>query len=100
MSQPLSQPTSSQPLAASQPLSQTQPMTTHGIIKGATEEDITKLKKIVNDIKFGMLTTIDDEGMMHSRPMGVSGELECVGGQAIMWFFTRGKSLKVDGTNK
>ena len=39
-----------------------------------------------------MLTTIDEDGDLHSRPMSVNGEIDPDGD---MWFFTRASSHKV-----
>jgi len=55
-------------------------------------EDLTKLREIVKDIDFCMLTTIDENGDLHSRPMSVNGEIDPDGD---LWFFTYGSSHKV-----
>ncbi|MCV3215525.1 pyridoxamine 5'-phosphate oxidase family protein [Plectonema radiosum NIES-515] len=56
-------------------------------------QKIEKLRELVKDIDFGMLTTIDDDGTLHSRPMSTNGEIESDG---TLWFFTYAPSHKVD----
>jgi general stress protein 26 len=54
--------------------------------------DLEKLKDLVKDIDFCMLTTIDEEGDLHSRPMSANGEIDRSGN---LWFFTSASSHKV-----
>jgi len=56
-------------------------------------QKIEKLRELVKDIDFGMLTTIDDDGTLHSRPMSTNGVIESDG---TLWFFTYAPSHKVD----
>ncbi len=56
------------------------------------KEIIEKLRKMIKDIDFGMLTTIDDDGSLRSRPMSANRKVEFDGD---VWFFTYGKSHKV-----
>jgi len=58
----------------------------------STSDDLAKLRAMVKDIDFCMLTTVDEAGYLHSRPMSVNGEIDNDGD---LWFFTYGSSLKV-----
>lgn len=53
--------------------------------------DIKKLAELMKGIKFAMLTTVEDDGSLHSRPMATQ-EVEFDGD---LWFFTRADSAKV-----
>jgi len=55
-------------------------------------DDLQKLRDMVKDIDFCMLTTIDEEGDLHSRPMSANGEIDSHGD---LWFFTSASSHKV-----
>ena len=37
----------------------------------ARENDLQKLREMIKDIDFCMLTTVDEDGDLHSRPMSV-----------------------------
>jgi len=71
-------------------------------IQEATNEDCLKLKKIIEAMKFCMMTTVDENGKMHSRPMGICGEMESCGGslgnkcECVVSFFTYADSCKID----
>ena len=54
--------------------------------------DLEKLRELVKDIDFCMLTTIDESGDLHSRPMSSNGEIDKDGD---IWFFTNASSHKV-----
>ncbi len=56
------------------------------------EGDLQKLRDMVKDIDFCMLTTIDEHGDLHSRPMSSNGEIDPDGD---IWFFTGISSHKV-----
>lgn len=56
-------------------------------------DDLQKLRDLVKDIDFCMLTTIDERGDLHSRPMSSNGDIDQNGD---MWFFTGAFSHKVD----
>jgi|SRR4051794_3490308 len=58
--------------------------------------DLLKLHALVKDIDFCMLTTIDERGDLHSRPMSSNGEIDPDG---YMWFFTGAYSQKVSEIN-
>ncbi|PSB23634.1 pyridoxamine 5'-phosphate oxidase family protein [Stenomitos frigidus] len=53
---------------------------------------VQKLRELMKDIYFCMLTTIDDDGNLRSRPMSTNGQIEADGS---LWFFTYGKDHKV-----
>lgn len=56
------------------------------------EEQIQKLRDMVKAIDIAMLTTVDENGSLHSRPMSCNGEIEPSGD---IWFFTYASSHKV-----
>jgi general stress protein 26 len=58
---------------------------------------IEKIRDLIKDIDFCMLTTLDEDGCLRSRPMSVNGEVEANGD---MWFFIYGSSHKVTEVNK
>ena len=61
----------------------------------STEEKsdpVKKLGEMIKDIKFAMLTTIDDTGALRSRPMATQNK-EFDGD---LWFFTKASAPKVD----
>lgn len=55
------------------------------------EQDIKKLAELLEDIQFAMLTTVDEEGCLRSRPMATQ-KME---GDGTLWFFTELNSGKV-----
>ena len=55
-------------------------------------DDLEKLREMIKDIDFCMLTTIDENGALHSRPMSSNGDIDPNGD---LWFFTYGSSHKV-----
>ncbi|MBC8137025.1 MAG: pyridoxamine 5'-phosphate oxidase family protein [Fibrella sp.] len=52
-----------------------------------------KLREMAKNIDIAMLTTVDTDGTLRSRPMSTNGEVEFDGD---LWFFTYGSSHKVD----
>ena len=56
------------------------------------EDDLGKLREMVKDIDFCMLTTVDENGGLHSRPMSSNGD---IGKDGDIWFFTNASSHKV-----
>ena len=56
-------------------------------------DDLQKLRTLVKDIDFCMLTTVDESGDLHSRPMSVNGDIDSDGD---LWFFTSASSHKVN----
>ncbi len=57
------------------------------------EDKLGKLREIVKAVDICMLTTVDEGGDLHSRPMSNNREVEFDGD---LWFFTYGSSHKVD----
>ncbi|MEH1823001.1 MAG: pyridoxamine 5'-phosphate oxidase family protein [Nostoc sp.] len=55
-------------------------------------QQIQKLHELIKDIDYGMFTTVDDDGSLHSYPMSKSGEINS---DSILWFFTYANSHKV-----
>ena len=55
-------------------------------------DDLQKLRELVKDIDFCMLTTVDENGDLHSRPMSSNGDIDPNGD---IWFFTAASSHKV-----
>lgn len=55
-------------------------------------QNIEKLAKLIKDIDIAMLTTVADDGSLHSRPMSSNGNVEFDGS---IWFFTYGNTHKV-----
>lgn len=58
----------------------------------AREDDLQKLREMVKDIDFCMLTTVDEDGDLRSRPMSTNGDIDPNGD---IWFFTGASSAKV-----
>ena len=58
---------------------------------GKNDSDLEKLKEMIKDIDFCMLSTIDENGYVHSRPMSLNSEVD---EEANLWFFTSSESLK------
>ncbi len=56
------------------------------------DDALQKLREMVKDIDFCMLTTIDENGDPHSRPMSSNGDIDPDGD---LWFFTNVSSHKV-----
>ncbi len=56
------------------------------------DEQIKKLAEMVKDIEFAMLTTVEPDGSLRSRPMATQ-KIEFDGD---LWFFTRASAPKVD----
>lgn len=60
---------------------------------GAAKEDgIAKIRELIEDIEYAMLTTVCRDGSLHSRPMTTMKQ-EFDGD---LWFFTKLNSAKVD----
>ena len=57
------------------------------------DEKLRKLREIVKAVDICMLTTVDERGDLHSRPMSNNRDIEFDGD---LWFFTYGSSHKVD----
>lgn len=65
--------------------------------KQSRENDLEKLRELVKDIDFCMLTTVDESGDLHSRPMSSNGDIDEDGD---IWFFTNATSHKVSEITK
>lgn len=61
------------------------------------EDNLQKLRDMVKDIDFCMLTTVDEKGDLHSRPMSSNGDIDPNGD---IWFFTSVSSHKVSEIEK
>jgi len=61
------------------------------------EDDLQKLRGLVKDIDFCMLTTVVENGHLHSRPMSSNGDIDSNGS---LWFFTNASSHKVNQIEK
>jgi general stress protein 26 len=69
----------------------TPPIDQGRIAMNPNNEDYKKLKELLVDIDFCMLTTVDDQGHLHSRPMSLNNDMDDEGN---LWFFTSSNSLK------
>ncbi len=58
----------------------------------AHADNVKKIADLIKSIDFGMLTTTDAEGRLHSRPMSSNKDVEFDGD---VWFFTYGSTPKV-----
>ena len=56
------------------------------------DADFQKLREMIKDIDFCMLTTLDENSDLHSRPMSLNSEVDQEGN---LWFFTSSNSHKV-----
>ena len=56
------------------------------------QENIKKLHELIKDIRVAMLTTVEEDGTLRSRPMATQ-EFEFDGN---LWFFTSANAPKVD----
>jgi general stress protein 26 len=56
------------------------------------DQQIKKLHELIKNIDYGMFTTVDDDGSLHSYPMSKSGEINS---EPTLWFFTYAGSHKV-----
>ena len=56
-----------------------------------SNSDVQKLRELIKGIRVAMLTTVDSEGCLHSRPMATQ-DAEFDG---TLWFFTEADSLKI-----
>lgn len=55
------------------------------------ESPVEKLATLIKDLKYAMLTTVDDDGSLRSRPMATQNDTF----DGNLWFFTRANSPKV-----
>jgi general stress protein 26 len=61
------------------------------VAQAEQHDDVKKLAELMKGIKFAMLTTVEEDGSLHSRPMATQ-QVEFDGD---LWFFTRVSSPKV-----
>ena len=54
-------------------------------------EDFARLKELIEDIRIAMMTTVDDDGTLRSRPLQT---LRCAD-DGMLWFFTSASSPKI-----
>ncbi len=68
-------------------------------MENTTDSDgsLEKLRDLMKDINFCMLTTLDDDGCLRSRPMSTNGEVEANGD---LWFFISASSHKVSEVDR
>lgn len=55
-------------------------------------EQIAKLNDLIKDVRIAMMTTVEDDGSLRSRPMATQQSAF----DSNLWFFTRDDSGKVD----
>ncbi|MCK8492797.1 MULTISPECIES: pyridoxamine 5'-phosphate oxidase family protein [Spirosoma] len=60
--------------------------------KPQKNKQLEKVRDLVGDIRIAMMTTVDDQGNLVSRPMAALQMDE----DGTIWFFTKRKSPKVD----
>ena len=58
-----------------------------------TDEQVKKLEELIHEVTFAMLTTVETDGSLRSRPMAFNGK---AGFDGDLWFFTYASSPKVD----
>ena len=68
------------------------------MIESQGQEDvIKKLGQLIEDIQFAMLTTVEPDGTLRSRPMATHQDHNQPGKEfdGVLWFFTKAESGKV-----
>jgi general stress protein 26 len=60
--------------------------------KTQNNDQLTKVRSMVKDIRVAMMTTVDEQGNLVSRPMAAMQMDE----EGTLWFFTKRSSPKVD----
>ena len=55
-------------------------------------DQFDKLVELIKDIRMAMLTTVEDDGSLHSRPMATQDKPE----DGVLWFFTYDDTPKTD----
>ena len=58
--------------------------------------NLEKLAKVIKDIQFAMMTTLDKDGHMHSRPMMTLGTGKTEEFAGTLWFFSKDDSSKTN----
>jgi general stress protein 26 len=64
--------------------------------KNTHSDDVKKLAELIQDINMAMLTTVDSDGSLRSRPMSV----QQTPFDGNLWFFTQDNSPKADEIQK
>jgi general stress protein 26 len=59
-----------------------------------SHKNLSQAANLIKDIKIAMLTTVDQEGRMSSRPM-MTEKIDPLAFEGKLWFFTGKDSLKV-----
>ena len=55
------------------------------------DESLARLRELIADIRIAFLTTMDEDGLLHSRPMATQAMDE----EGVLWFFTSDYTPKV-----
>ena len=63
------------------------------------ETAVKKLGQLIADIQFAMLTTVEPDGSLRSRPMATHQDHNA-GFDGVLWFFTKADAPKVDEVQK
>lgn len=61
----------------------------------SSEENVQKFLSLIKDVKFAMLTTVGDDGMLHSCPMTTQEVEDEVKFDGSLWFFINKSSHKI-----
>lgn len=61
------------------------------------DEQLARLREIIKAVDICMLTTVAQDGTLHSRPMSNNRDVDFDGS---LWFFTYGSSCKVDEASR
>ncbi len=56
---------------------------------------VKKLGQMIKDIQFAMLTTVEPDGSLRSRPMATHQDHDKEF-DGVLWFFTKGEAPKID----
>jgi general stress protein 26 len=56
------------------------------------QQELRKLADLIKDVKIAMLTTVDQDGSLRSRPMAT----QATEFDGDLWFFTDARSAKID----
>jgi general stress protein 26 len=59
-------------------------------------EALRKLRELIDSLHVAMLTTVDEDGTLRSRPMGA----QAIDDDACLWFFTEVDADKVDDVQR
>src|SRR4051812_1288679 len=60
-------------------------------MEGSNSDDIARLKELIEDIRIAMMTTVDEDGTLRSRPLQTLRSAD----DGVLWFFTSASSPKV-----